>query len=460
MPSIAIAYTKERHRSFERVLSLVREALEHLGGMAAFVRPGQNVLIKPNQSAFSSADEGGTTDPLVVGSLIRLAQLEGAARIQVAGSSDASSNSLECMQGAMAEIAEREGAETLDLGSDRVPNREVDLPEGKVVHRVPLPVPLLEADVIIAVPKAKNGHLDRISGAMELWMDVVNQTWCSRHVGDNDTIGRFADIMTVTRPDLSVTDALICGEGDGPLANLPHWCGSILASADPVATDIAIARLMGLDWTKLRFAAAGEERGIGSREPLVWLGTPLERIAFQTWPGHEGHGYLPVNFLVQEGAPIAGTYGHVKSALDLLLRRGILEQVLSKQGTPTVMVGDVADPEFERHVQEGPYLVFDDAARSEYKNDPRVFFVPGHPVLHTAVPQLMEGLRVRAGAGNGWRAGERRTKNLGHGQVRHALTTAAAPSALAAIAFGAMIGIRALAGKPRVTTQAVKAPRD
>ena len=48
--TVAIAHTTEKHRSQERVLALVREALDHLGGMSRFVRPGQTVLIKPNQA--------------------------------------------------------------------------------------------------------------------------------------------------------------------------------------------------------------------------------------------------------------------------------------------------------------------------------------------------------------------------------------------------------------------------
>ena len=50
--------------------------------------------------------------------------------------------------------------------------------------------------------------------------------WREFNHGDEDMIARFVDIMTVSRPDLCVVDALICGEGDGPIANLPRWCGA------------------------------------------------------------------------------------------------------------------------------------------------------------------------------------------------------------------------------------------
>ena len=60
---VAIAHTREKHRSPERVLGLVREAIDLLGGMRRFVKPGQTVLLKPNQTVFYSAEEGCTTDP-------------------------------------------------------------------------------------------------------------------------------------------------------------------------------------------------------------------------------------------------------------------------------------------------------------------------------------------------------------------------------------------------------------
>ncbi|CAA9430033.1 MAG: hypothetical protein AVDCRST_MAG74-3630 [uncultured Pyrinomonadaceae bacterium] len=49
---VAIAHTREKHRSPERVLSLVRAAIDLLGGMETFVKPHQIVLIKPNQTVF------------------------------------------------------------------------------------------------------------------------------------------------------------------------------------------------------------------------------------------------------------------------------------------------------------------------------------------------------------------------------------------------------------------------
>jgi len=445
---VAIAHTREKHRSSERVLELVRHAIDLLGGIKRFVKPGQTVLLKPNQTVYYSAEEGCTTDPLVIGALISLAKAAGAKRVQVAESSGGFFSSLECMKvTGMAAVAEREGAELIDLGSNDTPNRAVQIPNGRVIQELQLPVPLLDADVIIDVPKAKNHHIEPISGALKNWVGVVNQTWRNHHHGDEEHIARFMDIMMVTRPHLCVVDALIAGEGDGPIADQPHWMGCILASEDPVATDVAICRLMGHDWGKLNFAKEAEERGLGMREPIDFVGVPLERVAINAWPGHDDFNYLPINLLVGDGVKLAGTIGHVKSVLDSMLRRGELQKVIWMKGTPTIMIGDIDDPNFEEHLKEGPYVVFDDAAKSKYKNDPRVYFVPGHPVLQTAMPELMKGLGVNwpGQAMMRWEEFERRgMHDLRYGTTTRKVLAVSKPFIAASVLIASAFGVAKL----------------
>jgi uncharacterized protein (DUF362 family) len=365
--------------------------------------------------------------------------------VQVGESSGGYFSSLECMKvTGMAAVAEREGAELIDLGSDSTPNRSVKIPHGRVIQELPLPIPLLEADVVIDVPKAKNHHIEPISGALKNWVGVVNQNWRNHNHGDLDMTARFMDIMTVTPPDLCVVDALIAGEGDGPIADQPHWVGCILGSTDPVATDVAICRLLGHDWQKLNYAREAEERGLGVREPIEFVGKRIEEVAIKAWPGHQDFGYLPINFLVGKGVTLPGTVGHVKSVLDSMLRRGELEKVIWLKGTPTIMIGDVEDPNFEEHLKEGPYVVFDDCARPEYKNDPRVYFISGHPVLQTAMPELMKGLGVNWPGQTvmRWEQFERRgMHNLKYGTTVRKVLTISQPLAVAGLALAGARGL-------------------
>jgi uncharacterized protein (DUF362 family) len=249
---VAIAHTNEKHRSYETVYALAERALNHLGGMREFVKPGQTVLIKPNVTVFYTAEDGCTTDPYLVAAVARMAKEAGAARVMVGESSGGIFPSVKNMKiVGIAAAAEREGAELVDLGSDDTPNRRVPIPNGKVLHEALLPAPLLDADVIIDLPKAKNHEHTKITGALKNWVGVVNQQWRQHNHGGSDTAARFMDIMTVVRPHLCIVDAIICGEGDGPIANLPHWAGCVIASTDPVAADVTIARLLGHDHQNL-----------------------------------------------------------------------------------------------------------------------------------------------------------------------------------------------------------------
>ena len=58
-----------------------------------------------------------------------------------------------------------------------------------------------------------------------------------------------------------------------------------LAAADCCTTDVAIARLFGRDWEKLRFARIAERRGLGVRDPIDYAGVPLEKVAFAAAAG-------------------------------------------------------------------------------------------------------------------------------------------------------------------------------
>ncbi len=121
-----------------------------------------------------------------------------------------------------------------------------------------------------------------------------------------------------------------------------------------------------------------------------------------------------------------------------MLRRGDLAKVIWLKGTPTIMIGDIEDPHFEEHLKEGPYIVFDDTAGARYKNDKRVYFIKGKPVLQTALPELMKGLGVEF-AGTSmmkWQEFERwGMHNLEYGTpARKALTIAKPLAAVFAVA--------------------------
>jgi len=55
-------------------------------------------------------------------------------------------------------------------------------------------------------------------------------------------------------------------------------------------------------------------------------------VKFPAWGGHESFDYLPINLLVGTVVSLAGTIGHVKSAIDSMLRRNDLNNLIWFQG--------------------------------------------------------------------------------------------------------------------------------
>lgn len=114
------------------------------------------------------------------------------------------------------------------------------------------------------------------------------------------------------------------------------------------------------------------------------------------------------------------------------------------------MIGDVEDPNFEEHLNEGPYIVFDDAARDKYKNDPRVYFIQGHPVLQTALPELMKGLGVNfmGNAAMKWQEFERwGMHNVEYGTPARKTLTISKPLAAVGLLAAGIYGASVLFGK-------------
>lgn len=367
-----------------RMVASARAALAPLGGVEAYVRPGSRVLLKPNQSLFLAHTSGATTSPVLVAALARLCSEAGAKEVWVAEAAGHAQRSRNVMTdtGMVAGLSDAparliyldEIAEDIfDFGDDADDLRYMPAPE--IMDR---------ADVIINVPKAKTHFVDPVSCACKNWVGVMPMSYrlaLQRRVepyyrGNGLLLRRFP-------PTLNVVDGAWAGQGQGPGANEGFWWGWLLASTDPVATDVTLARLFGLPADGIRMAntAAALGCGIADPEKIELTGGTFEDAAVKVKPADPSVHRFPCRVIVGEGpgSTMEGTLGHWKTIAEGWLQWG-LWRLFTLKGTPTFLFGNAEDPDFEQHAKEGPYVVLDDAARDEYKHDPRVTFVPGAPV--------------------------------------------------------------------------------
>ncbi len=263
----------------------VHDAVDLLGGMAQFVRPGQKVLLKVNLLSASAPEAAITTHPAVVEAMVKAVQSAGGHPI-IGDSPGASvrytENGLRSVYriSGMADVAARTGAELmLDTRSETV-----SFPQGKLLKRIEVIRPALEADVIISLPKFKNHVLTTFTGATKNMFGVVpGAQKALLHVTPR-TLSNFVevllDILEWSAPALTLMDGIMGMEGDGPSGGRPRQVGVVLASRDAVALDVVAVQIAGLPAEQVPLLKQSIARGwwSGRTEDIPTLGVPLDEV--------------------------------------------------------------------------------------------------------------------------------------------------------------------------------------
>lgn len=263
----------------------VRESIDLLGGMGRFVQSGQKVLLKVNLLSATPPEKGIVTHPAVVEAMVRLVQ-EAGGKPLIADSPGASVPYTEAglrkayeATGLLA-VAERTGA-ALNWDTSY---EEVSHPEGFLVKRLEVIKPVLEADVVISVPKLKTHVLTTFTGATKVLFGVVPGIAKAVFHARMRNVTNFAlmllDIISLVKPALVLMDAVVGMEGDGPSTGSLRNVGVILASRDSVALDAVATSIVGLDPLKVPTLREAAARGwwTGRVDDVATLGASVSEV--------------------------------------------------------------------------------------------------------------------------------------------------------------------------------------
>jgi uncharacterized protein (DUF362 family)/Pyruvate/2-oxoacid:ferredoxin oxidoreductase delta subunit len=245
------------------VEAALRRAVGLVGGAAAFVKPGENILLKPNVLIGSSPDKCVGTHPAVFRAAIKLFREAGAA-LTCGDSSGAGATAFNMRRAGLKQVAEELGVPLADFSKGRT----VPHPDALLYHRFRIAEGVLAADGLVSLSKMKTHGLTRLTGA------VKNQFGCvpglakaqqhARLPDPRDFATMLVDLNTLLRPRLYVMDAVMAMEGNGPRNGNPRKIGLLLASADPIALDATVARLVAIDPAFVPTAEPGERSGLGT----------------------------------------------------------------------------------------------------------------------------------------------------------------------------------------------------
>ncbi len=294
-PKVVLRAASDYRR--ETVETAVAEALAPLGGMGAFVRPGQKVLIKPNMLSGKSPDRAVTTHPEVVRAVVRLAR-EAGGIVSVGDSPGVGSPRQVAARCGILSVIEETGA-TFAPFSDSIRVR----PAGSAFHELEIAQDIVDADVVINLPKLKTHQMMGLTCAVKnLFGAVVGMRKPRIHLQAGADKALFAlmllELAEHIRPALTVVDAITAMEGNGPGSGDPVHVGALLAGDEPLAVDAAAIRLLGVRpakvWTQRMALESGRP---GARfEEIELLGDDPEALrpaAFRAAKDTDIHFGLP-----------------------------------------------------------------------------------------------------------------------------------------------------------------------
>lgn len=262
----------------------IRNVLAPLGGISAFVREGDRVLVKPNIVAPARPDTGICTHPLFVQAVCDLVAERGPARIHVGdmpgysflgeGRRCANESGLAAaLAGGPARIIPFEGTH-VRISSEKF----------RVFRHIDLTREVLDADVVISLPTPKSHRLTRYSGAVKNAFGCVSYGTRERihKMGDyRKFCDGLVDIFECVRPSLTIADMVRVQEGNGPCTGSPLDVGIVLAAADGVALDAVGQYLLGMEPEDVLTTALARARGVGEGDPgrIEVAGPPDWRLA-------------------------------------------------------------------------------------------------------------------------------------------------------------------------------------
>ncbi len=256
-PLLAVARGSDRGKLLDRALDL-------LGGLDAFVKPGDRVLLKVNAAFASPPALGATTHPDTLRALIRRCRAAGAREIVVAD--NPINDPVTCFRlSGLAEVAEQEGVRlVLPQPAQFSP---CTLAGGRLIRDWPtFTGALAGVTKLIGVAPLKDHHRSGASMTLKNWYGLLGGR---RNVFHQDIHGIITELAQLVRPTLVVLDGTAAMVTNGPTGGSSadlKATRTLIAGTDPVAVDAYGAGLLERTVADLAFLGLAEQAGAGTTD--------------------------------------------------------------------------------------------------------------------------------------------------------------------------------------------------
>jgi uncharacterized protein (DUF362 family) len=262
---------------YDRIRAAVETAVDLIGGIREFVKPGQKVLVNPSWvSVMPRREQAAITLPEVTRAVADIVRDRGA-RLIIAESSPMGIDS----ERVIAESGYRElrdmGYEVVDL--KKTEPTMVPLENGKIFKQIQTYKLVTEADAIIPVAKLKTHDQMELTLAIKKLKGLLTDKY-KREFHQKGVFEACVDWYDALRPPLSIVDAIYCQEGLGPIFGRPVEMDLIVAGPDAVAVDAVCGYITGFDPEEVPITSEAAQRGLGvaERGRIEIVGESIESV--------------------------------------------------------------------------------------------------------------------------------------------------------------------------------------
>lgn len=256
-----------RCQDYESVGQKINELIDMMGGIDKFVSAGETIILKPNLLTIAAPEKAVSTHPAVVAAVGKIVKKTGTKAIiaDSPGSGLANTKKIYKRLYDTCGMSRAAGEAGIELNWE-TGFHNVSFPEGKLTKRFEVITPVTKADGIINLCKLKTHSFMAMTGAVKNIFGVIcGYSKPGYHAKLQDTArfaGMLLDLAAYISPRLSIMEAVIGMEGNGPHAGPPKPVGLLLGSVEPLAIDVVAGEIMGLPKENNPVLVEAEKRGL------------------------------------------------------------------------------------------------------------------------------------------------------------------------------------------------------
>ena len=259
-PNPIVSLIRADSYELESLQNNIAKLLAPLGGMAAIVKMGDRVLLKPNLLTGARPGKECTTRPELVYVVAQMVIDAGGKPFLGDSPAFGTAKGVALANGYLPWI-EKLNLPIIDFHGQRYQTL------GEEFNHLLLSTEAMEADVVINLPKIKSHmQLTLTMGVKNLFGCVPGKMKAWWHMEAGKDSARFGQMLVETaraiNPALTIVDGIIAHEGNGPSGGEPRYLGVLGAASNVFALDLAIAHLLKVDPSIVPTIAACQRLGL------------------------------------------------------------------------------------------------------------------------------------------------------------------------------------------------------